>query len=334
MLWLELEQQWPDFVWDVWARTPEVSRARHTLVPEVPRTHHIGRGGTSMHLVDFDKWFSPMLLQEEVDWSLAAHGDLSHELALHTYEDKLALEVAKSTPVDNFWDIYNSEVPTTFTMCYAASLWRLLAQYLGLWPPVPLEGLPLRGLTFNGVTRFRWATKGGGTDVTHTVLLVPQSSILSSGHTCVTEGHLDSYLPPSPRHTLPNNLRVRSSERGESCALACASRGMWCSPDVLAGGYGGYISNGSESEEHLSAISGCAMMVETFGAQCMGGCVAVANEEATPAERLLPCLWHEDGGAKTTCLVSPISPPALFDCARSMPEVERLCPCSTLAGKR
>ena len=35
--------------------------------------------------------------------------------------------------------------------------WRQLAEFLGLWPPIPLDSLPLRGLSFSGVTRLRWS---------------------------------------------------------------------------------------------------------------------------------------------------------------------------------
>ena len=44
----ELRGAWPDFIWDVWMRTPAVAKGRHTVVPETPRSHHTGRGGTSI----------------------------------------------------------------------------------------------------------------------------------------------------------------------------------------------------------------------------------------------------------------------------------------------
>jgi hypothetical protein len=302
---------------------PSVNRGRHTLVPEIPRTHHIGRSGSSMHLVNFDKWFHSMqLFNGLLDWKTLPLDRYYSQLSLHQYKEDLVLELNSATSIDNFWEVVDSEENTTFTMCYDPLLWSDLSQYLGLWPHIPLEGLPTRGLTFEGVTRFRWTVSE---EVQHTVLLVSRYSPLLVSNLCIWEEHLNSPLPPSPRLTIPNKLRVRPSGKGKSCSHACASRGMWCSPDLLPGGYGGYLSANSEAYQHVITSGDCPMMVEQFGSRCMGGCVAVENEKQTPANLLLPCLWHD--GQSTTCLISPIKPSS-FDCSKSSPDASRLCPCT------
>lgn len=200
----ELEGAWPDFVWDAWMRTPEVTKGRHTLVPEIPRSHHIGRRGSSMHLVDFEKWFPPMEIFSGntvgglVDRRLSSGFDdpevrqrLFHCLLRPSdYSAPLKKELAEATPLlaqggAGFWALHEAAVDTarnyvtqrgmgglvvrgdTFSLRYRSvsnrqgeqsqGAWRQLAEFLGLWPPIPLDSLPLRGLSFSGVTRLRWS---------------------------------------------------------------------------------------------------------------------------------------------------------------------------------
>jgi len=51
-LWEELRQIWPESPstgWDHWMRLSTVSKGRECVVPEVPRTKHIGISGTNVH---------------------------------------------------------------------------------------------------------------------------------------------------------------------------------------------------------------------------------------------------------------------------------------------
>ena len=46
-VWKELGPKWPDRYWDDWLREPQQRRSRHFLRPEVCRTYHFGKVGTS-----------------------------------------------------------------------------------------------------------------------------------------------------------------------------------------------------------------------------------------------------------------------------------------------
>jgi hypothetical protein len=296
---------------------------------------------------------------------------LASALSEAAYRAALVAELAASTPAGNFWALHRSSANSSSThslgpggttavswrVCYEPSAWRPLASYLGLWPPLPLDTLPVRGLTFDGVTRFRWRIPyvAAGSKVLATMFLVSTASPHhSSSETaaCVTEATVNVALPPPPRPVplrptgpgpaaadLRARLRLRPSAANESCAGACARRQLWCGPDILPRGRGGLATgrlaapsstlDSAEAEPTTAAVAAmdfCPALVEIFGAQCSGGCVAVETPERGPAARLLPALW-QDGHGDTHCLISDGQAPIAFDCARASPNARRLCPC-------
>jgi len=394
-LWEEVEPKWPGFVWDVWLRT--VAAGRHTLVPEVPLVQHLGSSGSSMHLVDHAKWFGSTAFRDDA-WTASnlttsattcleeskhctVHSrDESKERATSsflatapqmltstlneaTYRAALVDELTASAQADNFWDLFRSSHDNSTSMswrlCYDPKAWSSIASYLGLWPRLPLDSLPLRGLTFDGVTRFRWNISSyvaNSRKSLVTVFLISMASPhynSSESATCIKEETLNVVLPPPPRAVpsrpyglgvsaanLRARLRLRPSAADESCAAACARRHLWCGPDILPCGRGGSISaawlsapwnslNNTEAEPAAAAVSAinfCPALVEAFGSQCTGGCVEVETPDEGPAALLLPTLW-KNGHGDTHCLVSDNNKPLAFDCARKSPSAKRLCPC-------
>lgn len=340
-LWEELEPQWPDYVWDVWLRA--VTRGRHTLVPEVSLVRHDGSEGSSMHLVDYNKWFNSTVLSVRSDWS-----DIDEtRLTAASYKRDLWREVDAATSTANLWDIYEkSKHGSSWRICYEATSWRSVAGYLGLWPPIPLEDLPPRGLSFDGVSRIRWmvpVSSETAADVAMVTVFLVAKSTADPG--CIGEFHFNQPLPPPPRYTLPEvhqflerRLRFRRSAPGQSCAAACTLRSMWCAADYLPWGRGGHLAGGhvlQESNDHVSASSAvistirtCPALVEDFGGRCVGGCLEVPAQ--APVSRLLPALWTDEGSSESACLLTSSAAP--FDCALSSPRAERLCPC--VCGER
>ena len=299
---------------------------------------------------------------------------LASTLSEITYRATIVAELTASTPAENFWDLFrasprgstsahSSRLEKMFAMswrlCYDPKAWSSFASYLGLWPRLPLESLPLRGLTFEGVTRFRWNISSAAASSTRslaTVFLISMASPhynLSERVQCINEDMLNIALPPPPR-AVPSRpagletsavnirarLRLRPSAFNESCAAACARRHLWCGPDVLPHGRGGSVTAGglaalgnvlnrTEAEPAaavVAAINFCPALVENFGSQCTGGCVEVETPEQGPANRLLPTLWRNEQGG-THCLISDEKKPLAFDCSRKSPHTKRLCPC-------
>jgi hypothetical protein len=140
----ELKHKWPGMVWDVWLRLPEVRKGRHVLVPEVPRTKHTGRDGSSMHLVEFDKWFTEVALFDPSDRSSPSSSSSSSDshssppttstptsstsststsslssspydssllaaaLNVDRYRQSLLEELRTAVPLSNFWPLFEA----------------------------------------------------------------------------------------------------------------------------------------------------------------------------------------------------------------------------------
>jgi hypothetical protein len=75
-VWDELRPQWPGGYWDDWLRTPEVSRGRSCIFPEVNRVYTFGEEGASKGLF-FDQLERIRLNTDAVDF---AQRDLSYLL--------------------------------------------------------------------------------------------------------------------------------------------------------------------------------------------------------------------------------------------------------------
>jgi len=327
----ELEDKWPDFVWDVWLRLEEQTRGRQILIPEVPRTHHLGSDGSSMHLVSFSKWFPSMSAFQPTDATAVSSPirdgfrgivaeDIREGLRLAAYRERLRAELLSGMPVDDFWAVHRG-VETVYTMVFRSDAWSALARYLGLWPRIPLPNLPIRS-SFEGVVHVKWPQNGGELGESYKSLyLVDESSphaheLLLPGLPVgkVNEESLNKPLPPSCRPTDPATLRVRVSTMGESCAEACQRRGMRCGP-----------GGGKSEADWFASIDSCPDLVEFFGAQCHGGCEQVNDVERTPAFGMLPAFWHPG-----SCLLGHATSPAMEACQQRHPAATRLCPCLVL----
>jgi len=319
----ELEASWPDFVWDVWLRLQ--ASGRHTLVPEVPLVRHLGRAGTSMHLVDFDKWFPPLALDNE-SWAASTQteggaeaeadgspqaGPAEAKLLLARYRQDLGAELARARFSASFSELYSLRGDEAVVLCYDREAWGAIAEYLGLWPALPLPTLPVRGLTFDGVTRFRWQLPASDSDITRpllTVLLVARDSPhmrAVDAEKCLSSASLDAPLPEPPREAswphgnvssaaagLRRGLRIRPGATGESCSAACARRGLWCAPDALPGGRGGVASGGAGAWTVRSAAAAAPRGASlTAGVDSEGGNYATAAIElsATAIEAINRC---------------------------------------------
>ena len=103
-------------------------------------------------------------------------------------------------------------------------------------------------------------------------------------------------------------LRRRVARANESCAAACAARGLWCGPDFVAGGRDATdfdlpLSLSAPTNPGLALIAtvdNCPAMVEAFGARCVGGCVAVEAAASTPADHKLPGLFTNPATGATS----------------------------------
>ena len=101
-----------------------------------------------------------------------------------------------------------------------------LSEYLGLWPPVPMEELPLRGLSFGGVTRIRWTVEQFEGEGNGSAVLVPALDPLATA-----PAYGAPPPPSSPPPALPSPWRQRRmglmghavrSGRGASCTRCCS----------------------------------------------------------------------------------------------------------------
>ena len=263
---------------------------RHILVPEVARTHHVGRNGSSMHLVNHDKWFPTMLLYDSEadlgggdgtggtssgassgtggngggewggeggtegdDADAADHGIITTAVvamltSLEAYRARLAAEIKSATPIQRFSEIptvlaqrqgggqrreQGREVDAAFVLFHRRDAWAPIAHYLGLWPAVPLDVLPIRG-SFDGVVRFHWnfdipapsasdpngpgegATESSKTKVQVVMLLMSDDAPLSilslapPGWPFAHKSNVTNHrLPPPPRdQSMPPSLRA------------------------------------------------------------------------------------------------------------------------------
>eukprot|EP01047_Picozoa_sp_COSAG01_P080221 COSAG01_NODE_15509_length_1329_cov_1.039837_2_plen_174_part_00 len=69
-MWAELYPKWPEIYWDDWLRGPSNRKGRHILRPEISRTLHFGRRGTSNN--QFGSMLDKIVLHTEppkVDWA-------------------------------------------------------------------------------------------------------------------------------------------------------------------------------------------------------------------------------------------------------------------------
>jgi alpha-1,3-mannosyl-glycoprotein beta-1,2-N-acetylglucosaminyltransferase len=93
-VWAELRPKWPEAYWDDWLREPEQRKGRHFLRPEICRTYHFGRVGTSGGQFA-DLWERMQLNEQWIDFKSLDLSYLSSEAA---YDRWIFGEIAKARP--------------------------------------------------------------------------------------------------------------------------------------------------------------------------------------------------------------------------------------------
>lgn len=93
-IWAELGPKWPEAYWDDWLRDPEQRKGRHFLRPEICRTYHFGKVGTSGGQFA-EYWERVRLNKDPIDFTAI---DLSHLASEQAYDRWLSDELASGRP--------------------------------------------------------------------------------------------------------------------------------------------------------------------------------------------------------------------------------------------
>lgn len=104
-VWEELGPKWPGRYWDDWLREPQERRSRHFLRPEVCRTYHFGKVGTSGGQFG-NLWKRVHLNNQYVDFGSL---DLSY-LANETLYDQWLFEKIASAETVTLVDLKHMEL--------------------------------------------------------------------------------------------------------------------------------------------------------------------------------------------------------------------------------
>lgn len=167
----ELDRAWPLQHWDHWLRSPEITRDREIVHPEVPRSYHNGIKGTFMNVDTHNKYFRDIAYNTDstVTWQdhyrlVETVGGATTEIKLpiyteavkRVYESRIREMIYTCTHAKSVSDILQSE-PALYCLWidvnpstdYGPSEFEVVAKFFGIWHEHK------RG-AHNGLHEFRW----------------------------------------------------------------------------------------------------------------------------------------------------------------------------------
>jgi hypothetical protein len=201
----ELIRKWPGvyITWDWWFRRPDIAKGRECIVPEIPRSHHVGKGG--VHTAD--NTIYDLMIRAEIPASDLTFNFTSVELT--TYDKNLKSRVAAAEVLPS---------PAAFEEC-------LKAKRSGTFL-IPIRTDDERRW-FNKF--FYWFTVYR---ISHRGLVAKKKPEIGATYFFVHARRGAEWLPAPLRDDsalVSKDITVVISGVGEDCVTPCASQGFVCS---------------------------------------------------------------------------------------------------------
>jgi len=289
--WLRVRGTWPispNMGWDYWMRTAFRREGKECVIPEVPRTHHAAKDGSSVTTDEQVNFFKQMLLADLpsscVSGPCRHFGDLTYLLS-DTYEAWMRDTIQRAPRIQKK-NIISAEQSmkldpgTTYVLPFKYEEYDSMVELLSIRPKgISGKVIPDVRAEHYGIV------KGVHRDRRSTVLLVDVRSPRQ-------------YLEPHVQKKLSPLCVPVLGEQGESCLDACKRGSLVC------------------DDEQLYFLNECNRLQDAF--PCEDGCAHQVGEE-------LP-VYVSDPEQMTyrQCLVTFIS---AMHCHTSHESTRRLCAC-------
>eukprot|EP00747_Dinoflagellata_sp_TGD_P064221 gnl/TRDRNA2_/TRDRNA2_153805_c0_seq2.p1 gnl/TRDRNA2_/TRDRNA2_153805_c0~~gnl/TRDRNA2_/TRDRNA2_153805_c0_seq2.p1 ORF type:complete len:816 (+),score=142.21 gnl/TRDRNA2_/TRDRNA2_153805_c0_seq2:173-2449(+) len=245
--WLQLREVWPvapTMGWDYWMRVAFRRFEKECVIPEVPRSRHAAKKGSSVTHSKQLLLFASMALATipsvcGLTQPCQQFGDISY-LMLDNYERWVREAIAKSQIV-SIQDIRSAaglDSKALYVVPYLMEEYNSIVEPLGLRPKGTANAIPadIRGEHYGVLDGRHLASRTR-------VLLVDRRS---SRH----------YLPPKEQVNMSSNAVAMAAKKGESCSAACSSAGMWCDSSQLH-----FVNDCQALRKHFGCEQGCAHQV-------------------------------------------------------------------------
>eukprot|EP00929_Paragymnodinium_shiwhaense_P084326 TRINITY_DN4507_c0_g1_i1.p1 TRINITY_DN4507_c0_g1~~TRINITY_DN4507_c0_g1_i1.p1 ORF type:complete len:836 (-),score=194.41 TRINITY_DN4507_c0_g1_i1:209-2716(-) len=294
--WKVVREQWPEaptMGWDYWMRVAFKRAKKECVIPEVSRSHHISKTGSSITKDSQVKLLAAMALASspstcsmKLNEPCEHFGDVSY-LISDTYDGWLADAAKKAQVIPLQHDAKTLHPGSLYIMPYVRHQYREAFTRMGVMPKGTKNAIPadVRTDHYGALVTKNLESRA-------TVLMLDKRSPLDT-------------LPEGSRIRLSKSTLVQTSKQGQSCNEACRELGPGHKCDV----------------EQMEFMNDCNILKEHFG--CEAGCAHQVGKE-------LPCYVSDDKQPTwRQCLVTFIS---VMNCESKHKSTRRLCSCSQPGG--